>query len=179
MCTTSRGLMALIKEQIPLMCRIRIQVRIAGPGCCSVSDKMMPTPTGSGFATLHVDVQRLRFVNFYQWSGSALDLMLIRIQHMRSMRDRNRNQGFKDKKFQIWHLKKFIFLPIKNVNSCNPMKSKLQEKPSALKRKHPALQKTWHCFTFFLFLWISFVHLDPDPAGRNQWGSDPDAQHWL
>jgi hypothetical protein len=38
----------------------------------------------------------------------------------------------------------------------------LQEKPSALKRKHPALQnkKFLH---FFLFLWVVFALLDPDP----------------
>jgi hypothetical protein len=28
-----------------------------------------------------------------------------------------------------------------------------------------------------LFLWIIFVHLDPDPADQNQCESDTDAQH--
>jgi hypothetical protein len=39
---------------------------------------------------------------------------------------------------------------------------KIQEKPSALKRRHPALQnmKFLH---FFQFLWVIFALLDPDP----------------
>jgi hypothetical protein len=42
--------------------------------------------------------------------------------------------------------------------------SRLQEKPSALKRKHPALQKTLNFFTFYIFV------PDPDPNsnGRSQ-----------
>jgi hypothetical protein len=39
---------------------------------------------------------------------------------------------------------------------------KLQEKPSALKREHPALQNMKILY-FFLFLWVIFVLLDPDP----------------
>ncbi len=40
--------------------------------------------------------------------------------------------------------------------------SKPQEKPSALKREHPALQnmKFHH---FYLFLWVIYALLDPDP----------------
>jgi hypothetical protein len=38
----------------------------------------------------------------------------------------------------------------------------LQEKPSALKREHPALQKL-KFINFFLFLWVIFTPLDPDP----------------
>jgi hypothetical protein len=44
--------------------------------------------------------------------------------------------------------------------------SKLQEKTSALKREHPALQKM-KIITFFLCLWVIFALLDPDP------GTDP------
>jgi hypothetical protein len=93
--------------------------------------------------TACVDVQRLRFVNSYQWSGSALDLMLIRIQHFRSMllrRIRIRDQDFNDQKFQNLTAEKIDIFAYKNVSCCIPMKSKLQEKPSALKREHPALQ---------------------------------------
>jgi hypothetical protein len=36
---------------------------------------------------------------------------------------------------------------------------KLQKKPSALKREHPALQNMTN---FFLFLWVIFALLDPD-----------------
>ncbi len=40
---------------------------------------------------------------------------------------------------------------------------KLQEKPSALKREHPALLKM-KLIHFFLFFWVIFVLLDPDPT---------------
>jgi hypothetical protein len=40
---------------------------------------------------------------------------------------------------------------------------KLQEKPSALKREHPVL-KNMKILDFFLFLWVIFGLLDPDPA---------------
>ncbi len=48
--------------------------------------------------------------------------------------------------------------------------SKLQAKPSALKKEHPVLQnkKFLH---IALFLWIIFARLDPDPAEQNQCGS--------
>jgi hypothetical protein len=39
--------------------------------------------------------------------------------------------------------------------------SKLQEKPAALKRKHPALQKK-EFINCFLCLWFIFALLDPD-----------------
>jgi hypothetical protein len=39
---------------------------------------------------------------------------------------------------------------------------KLQEKPSALKREHPVL-KNMKILDFFLFLWVIFALLDPDP----------------
>jgi hypothetical protein len=41
--------------------------------------------------------------------------------------------------------------------------SKLQEKLSALEREHLALQNI-SCFNFFLFLWVIFALLDPDPV---------------
>jgi hypothetical protein len=37
----------------------------------------------------------------------------------------------------------------------------LQERPSALERKHPVLQKM-KSFTFSLFMWAIFALLDPD-----------------
>jgi hypothetical protein len=39
---------------------------------------------------------------------------------------------------------------------------KLQEKPSALKREHPVF-KNIKILDFFLFLWVIFALLDPDP----------------
>ncbi len=42
------------------------------------------------------------------------------------------------------------------------IKNKLQEKPSTLKREHPALQNM-KFLNFFLFLWVIFALLDPDP----------------
>ena len=44
--------------------------------------------------------------------------------------------------------------------------SKLQEKPSALKREHPALQKI-KFINFFLRLWVMFALLDPNPGSRD------------
>jgi hypothetical protein len=46
--------------------------------------------------------------------------------------------------------------------------SKLQEKPSALKREHPALQ---NFFEFFLCLWVIFALLNPDPDRESVFGS--------
>ncbi len=45
------------------------------------------------------------------------------------------------------------------------MMPKLQEKPSALKREHPALQ-TMKLVSFFLLFWVIFALLDPDPAAQ-------------
>jgi hypothetical protein len=51
--------------------------------------------------------------------------------------------------------------------------SKLQEKPSALKREHPALQKMKFIY-FFLCLWVIFALLDPDWESGSGYGSrDP------
>jgi hypothetical protein len=49
---------------------------------------------------------------------------------------------------------------------------KLQEKPSALKRKHPALQKM-KILSFFLFFGVIFALLDPDPDPAAQINADP------
>jgi hypothetical protein len=43
--------------------------------------------------------------------------------------------------------------------------SKLQEKPSALKREHPELQKM-KVINFLLCLWVIFALLDPDPIAN-------------
>jgi hypothetical protein len=62
--------------------------------------------------------------------------------------------------------KKIIFFLIKNYNLPIPRPPKrtpeLQEKPSALEREHPALQNMKILY-FFLFLWVIFALLDPDP----------------
>jgi hypothetical protein len=65
------------------------------------------------------------------------------------------------KKIYIFFSKIAIYLSL-DLNKRTP---KLQEKPSALKREHPAIQnmKFLH---FFLFLWVIFALLDPDPATR-------------
>jgi hypothetical protein len=60
--------------------------------------------------------------------------------------------------------------------------SKLQEKPSALKREHPALQKKKFSNFFSMFA-VHFALLDPvpdtDPGNPIESGSnpDPDLQH--
>jgi hypothetical protein len=51
--------------------------------------------------------------------------------------------------------------------------SKLKEKPSALKRDHPALQKMKFIY-FVLCLWVIFALLDPDRDCKFGYGSkDP------
>jgi hypothetical protein len=50
------------------------------------------------------------------------------------------------------------------------MTSKLQKKPSALKREHPALQNM-KFLNFFLLLWVIFALLDPDPDSEYGSGS--------
>ncbi len=53
----------------------------------------------------------------------------------------------------------FHFLLIQN---CNLLMSKLQEKPSGLKREHPELQNM-KFVNFFLCLWVISALLKPDP----------------
>ncbi len=53
--------------------------------------------------------------------------------------------------------------------------SKLEKKPSAPKREHPAL-KNFKFRYFFLFLWVIFVFLVPDPSDQNQCGSGSETQ---
>jgi hypothetical protein len=65
--------------------------------------------------------------------------------------------------------------------------SKLQKKPSALKREHPALQNI-KFLNFFLFLWVIFALPDPDSESGFGYGStdliesgsnpDADPKHW-
>jgi hypothetical protein len=47
---------------------------------------------------------------------------------------------------------------------------KIQEKPSALKREHPVL-KNMKILNIFLFLWVIFALLDPDPDLQFECGS--------
>jgi hypothetical protein len=49
------------------------------------------------------------------------------------------------------------------------MMPKLQEKPSALKREHSVLKNT-KFLGFFLFLWVIFALLDPDPDPQYECG---------
>ncbi len=49
--------------------------------------------------------------------------------------------------------------------------SKLQEKPSALKREHPALQKIKCVTNCFIFLWVIYAPIES--------GSNPNPQQWL
>jgi hypothetical protein len=72
--------------------------------------------------------------------------------------------------------KKLIFYWIKSYNLPIPRPPyrtpKLQEKPSALKKEHPALQNMKILY-FFLFFWIIFPLLDPDPDPATQINADP------
>jgi hypothetical protein len=56
--------------------------------------------------------------------------------------------------------------------------SKLQKKPSALKREHPALQKM-KFLNFFLLLWVIFILLDPDPGPDSEYGSGSTEPDWI
>ncbi len=72
----------------------------------------------------------------------------------------------------VWWAKtriKFVFFFIKD---CNLLISRrrLQEKPAAFKREHPALKKN-KFITFFLFLLVMFAFLDPDPYCESGSGS--------
>jgi hypothetical protein len=79
---------------------------------------------------------------------------------------------------------------IKNCNLPIPRPplstSKLQKKPSALKRGHPTLQ-TMNFYKNFLLLWVIFALLDPVPESESgsgstdpiESGSNPDPQCWF
>jgi hypothetical protein len=56
--------------------------------------------------------------------------------------------------------------------------SKLQKKPSALKREHPALKNMKFLYFFLLLLWVIFALLDPDtdPDPLTRLNPDPDPQ---
>jgi hypothetical protein len=70
----------------------------------------------------------------------------------------------------------FFFFGSKNYNLPIPRPlsrtPKLQEKPSALKKEHPALQNMKILY-LFLFLWVIFSLLDPDPDPATQINADP------
>jgi hypothetical protein len=75
-----------------------------------------------------------------------------------------RIQGFYDQKFSKLTTENFFLS--KNCSFTYPQASikasELQEKPSALKREHPAFQNM-KFFYLFLFLWVIFALLDLDP----------------
>jgi hypothetical protein len=66
-------------------------------------------------------------------------------------------------------LEKILFLDIKNANflSLGLGTSKLQEKPSALKREHPALQNM-KFILLFLFLRVLIAFLDQNTVDQNK-----------
>ncbi len=53
-----------------------------------------------------------------------------------------------------------------------------KEKPSALKREHP-VHKNMKILDCFLFLWVIFALLDPDPATQINADPDPDPKPCL
>jgi hypothetical protein len=102
-------------------------------------------------------------------AGLLIRIHFIRtlIQHFRLNTDPDpdpiRIQGFNDQKLKINAEKKKIFW-IKNFNLSIPRPpkrtSKLQKKPSGLKRGHPTL-KNMNFYNFFLLFWVIFALLDP------------------
>jgi hypothetical protein len=110
--------------------------------------------------------------------------MRIRIQHFRSMGSgsgfRSRSSGFDDQKLKKCTAKRFFYF-YENYNFVIPRPpertSKLQQKPSPLKREHPALQnmKFINFFYFcgsFLPSWIR-IRIQP-----NKINADPYPKHW-
>jgi hypothetical protein len=72
-------------------------------------------------------------------------------------------------------LKKFIagnliYIFLIKIAIGPPQRTPKLPKPSALKREHPVL-KNMKILDFFLFLWVIFALLDPDPATQNN--ADP------
>jgi hypothetical protein len=51
------------------------------------------------------------------------------------------------------------------------LRSKLQKKPSALKKEHPPFKHVSQFFSVLIFLSVIFILLDLDPADQNQCGS--------
>jgi hypothetical protein len=74
---------------------------------------------------------------------------------------------FLDRKLQITY-------PWASIKDAQAMR--VQEKPSALKREHPALQNNLKILYFFLYLWVIFALLDPDTDPATQINADPDPQ---
>jgi hypothetical protein len=100
----------------------------------------------------------------------------IRIQHFFYLwiRIPDPDPGFDDLKFEKIYSWKFNFYFV--IKNCNlliprpPRTPKLQEKPSALTREHSVL-KNMKILDFFLFLWVIFALLDPDPQFECRSGS--------
>ncbi len=89
--------------------------------------------------------------------------------------DPDPDPGFDDLKLKKCTTRNIIFIfLVKNCNLLIPRPPKrtpkLQEKPSAHKREHPALQKM-KILSFFLFFWDIFALLDPDPDPQFVCGS--------
>ncbi len=92
-----------------------------------------------------------------------LILIWIRIQHFKWIQIRIRIQyGSGSRVLMTKNWRKKMQMKIFLIKSCNLLMSKLQEKTSALKREHPALQKM-KFINFFLCLLVIFALLDPDP----------------
>ncbi len=72
-----------------------------------------------------------------------------------------------EKRIFFWNKLQFTYcMPPKRTHN-------LQEKPSALRKEHPARQNMKILY-FFLNLWVIFAFMDPDPA--TQINADPDPQ---
>jgi hypothetical protein len=84
----------------------------------------------------------------------------------------DRIQGFDNQKLKKFTAEKKIFTNFLNQNYNLPIPrppyrtSKLQKKPSAFKREHPALQNM-KFLNFFLLLWVIFALLDLDPDPKH------------
>jgi hypothetical protein len=123
-------------------------------------------------------------LNLFEKSGLRIRIHFTRIRiqlkHFRLNTDPDpdpiRIQGFKDQKWKkkLLLTKKLNFFWIKNYNLPIPRppyrKSKLQKKPSALKRGHPTLQNM-DLKKKLILLWVIFALLALDPDPDSEYGS--------
>jgi hypothetical protein len=69
------------------------------------------------------------------------------------------------KNFRILQLKKILLFSL----DLHPVQA--TGDASALEKEHPAIQNMIFVQFFFIFLWVIFTLLIPDPADQNQFGS--------
>ncbi len=119
------------------------------------------------------------FKALFQWCGSAFVSMRIRIRilahHFRPIWSGSRVLMTKNVNLQlkkiIWSKHAIFFFPMPIWRT-----SKLQERPSALKKKHLILQNNKFFLPFFYIFVGSFLRIQIQPTKIK---ADPDPQHFF